>query len=59
MPPSEIGKIAAEANVKKLVLQHFGMWSERPEVLSTFKSDIKKDYDGEIIISNDMEEIIV
>ena len=57
--PNTVGKIASKANVKKLVLQHFGMWSERPEVLSTFESEIKKDYDGEIIISNDMEEIIV
>lgn len=56
--PITIGKVAAEAGVKKLVALHFGMGLESG-VLSTFEDKIRKNYDGEILIANDMDIIDV
>ena len=54
MPPSEIGKIAAEANVKKLILSHR---SARVEKLAPQSQEIiKKSYSGPIQIAEDLDE---
>ncbi|MGR9100710.1 MAG: MBL fold metallo-hydrolase [Gammaproteobacteria bacterium] len=53
MPPSEIGKIAALAKVKKLVLSHrmqrtLGMENETASI-------IRKEYDGPLFFANDLD----
>jgi len=54
MPPSEIGKLAAEANVKKLVLSHR---SARVEDLYPQSKDIIAErYSGPILITNDFDK---
>jgi len=54
MPPSEIAKIASEANVKKLVLSH-----RSPRLVALDPQSIEiiqKSYRGPIVIADDMDE---
>jgi len=54
MPPSEIAKIASEANVKKLVLSHR---SPRLVALDPQTTEIiEKSYRGPILIADDLDE---
>ena len=54
MQPSEIGKVAAEANVKKLVLSHR---SPRVFVVDPESEEIiKRIYSGPIFLANDLDE---
>ena len=53
MPPSEIGKIAKQANVKKLLLSHRmkrTLGNEDNTIL-----EIKENYTGPIFFANDMD----
>ncbi len=52
MPPSEIGKIAAQAKVKKLLLAHL-MHSSLPYLDQT-TSVIKKTYQGPVLVAEDL-----
>ncbi len=52
MPPSEIGKIAAQAQVKKLMLAHL-MNSSLPHVDQTTEL-IKKTYQGPVLLAEDL-----
>ena len=50
------GRIAAEANLGKMVLVHI---KEKPQrLLDTMVDEISKDYDGEVIIGEDLLEIM-
>ncbi len=57
-PSSEqAGKIAASANVKKLVLTHF---REKPEsLMREIQEDVRRDFGGEVILGRDLLEIEV
>jgi ribonuclease Z len=47
------GKIAARAEVKRLVLTHFKQTT--PEVLAEIEADVRRDYTGPIELSNDLD----
>jgi ribonuclease BN (tRNA processing enzyme) len=51
--PHEVGKIAAEAGVKKLVLTH--LWSNRDE--DKLRDIVSADFSGEILVGKDLLEI--
>ncbi|MYA96046.1 MAG: MBL fold metallo-hydrolase [Nitrospinae bacterium] len=54
---AQAGKIAAEAGVKKLVLTHF---REKPEhLMRAIEEDVRRDFDGEIILGRDLLEVEV
>lgn len=55
MPPSEIGKIAKKAKVKKLVLSHRMMRTLGKE--KTTKQLIRKSYSGTLVFANDLDLI--
>jgi len=73
--PTELGKIAKEANVKKLVATHFGHFdSTHPTLKEIAKThmpvdlmgphqmddvirDIRKNYDGELLLAHDLMRI--
>ncbi len=57
MPPSAIGKIAQQANIKKLVLSH-RMQRTLGKERDTEKL-IQRAYDGPIVFANDMDKIIL
>jgi ribonuclease Z len=48
----QVGKIATRNNVKKLVLTHFEPKSE--DMMTSLVEDIKRDYDGEICLGEDL-----
>ncbi len=48
--PHEVGKIAAEANVKKLVLTH--LWSNAEE--ERLKKEVAAHFSGEIVVGHDL-----
>jgi ribonuclease Z len=47
------GKIAEQANVKRLVLTHFKQTT--PEALAEIGSDVRRDYAGPVELSNDLD----
>jgi ribonuclease BN (tRNA processing enzyme) len=51
--PSEVGKIATEAGVKKLVLSH--LWSNRDR--ERLREIVAADFSGEIVVGEDLLEI--
>lgn len=53
MPPSVIGQIAAEANVKQLVLSHHMLRSLTQ--LDNSEIEIRRHYDGPMTFANDMQ----
>ena len=54
---AQAGKIAAEAGVKKLVLTHF---RQKPEhLMRALEEDVRRDFDGEVILGRDLLEIEV
>ena len=53
MPPSVIGKIAAEANVKQLVLSHHMLRSLKQT--NSSHAEISKNYKGPVYFANDMQ----
>ncbi len=55
--PSTIGKFAAEAGVKKLVLTHLMAWSLKE--LDKNIEVVKEYYDGPIVVAQDLERIKV
>ncbi len=55
MSSLDAGKVAAMAGVDKLVLVHIREKSQ--ELLQSMVTDIEKDYDGEIIIGEDLLKV--
>jgi ribonuclease BN (tRNA processing enzyme) len=55
--PSTIGKLAAEADVKALVLSHFMAWSLKE--LDKNVEVVKEYYDGPIVLAQDLERVKV
>jgi ribonuclease Z len=54
---SRVGKIAARAGVKRLVLTHF---REKPDaLLREIERDVRRDYDGPLVLGEDLVEIEV
>jgi ribonuclease Z len=53
----QVGKIATRNNVKKLVLTHIEPKSEG--MMTSLIEDIKRDYDGEICLGEDLMVIIL
>ncbi|MBT3312685.1 MAG: ribonuclease Z [Desulfobacterales bacterium] len=53
LTPSLAGKIASQANVKKLVLTHFYPECDKVDI----KSECQKTYNGEIVLAEDLMEI--
>ncbi len=52
-----VGKIAKHAKVKKLVLTHF---SQKPEaMMQEIAADVARDYDGTVVLSKDLTEVLV
>ena len=52
-----VGKIAKQAGVKKLVLTHFG--PKPPAMIEEIASDVSRDYDGQVILGTDLDEVLV
>jgi ribonuclease BN (tRNA processing enzyme) len=57
MSSGQIGKIAAQARVKKLVLTHFR--KKTAALMQSIIEDIRQEYAGEVILGEDLMEIIV
>ena len=55
MPPSEIGKIAKQANVKKVLLSHF--MKRTINTQSHSLETISKFYDGKVVLAEDLNRI--
>lgn len=53
MPPSEIGRVAAKAKVKKVVLSHFMQRTEQVKK-ATLKA-IRKQFNGPVFFANDLD----
>ena len=54
---AQAGKIAASAGVKKLVLTHF---RAKPEsLMRAIEEDVRRDFDGEVILGRDLLEVEV
>ena len=53
----QVGKIANRNNVKKLLLTHIEPKSE--EMMTSLIEDVKKDYDGEICLGEDLKVFIL
>ena len=54
---AQAGKIAAGAGVKKLVLTHFRQKSDH--LMRAIEEDVRRDFDGEVILGSDLLEIEV
>ena len=52
-----VGKIAAQAKVKQLVLTHFQKKSE--EMMQTLALEVSKDYTGPVVLGEDLLEVII
>jgi ribonuclease BN (tRNA processing enzyme) len=53
----DVGKIAAAANVKKLVLSHLSPNAEDPALPDILLAAARKDFSGEIVVGKDLMEI--
>jgi ribonuclease BN (tRNA processing enzyme) len=51
----EVGKIAARARVRKLILTHFRRKS--PEMMQSLADGVRRDYDGELYLGDDLMTI--
>ena len=54
---AQAGKIATEAGVKKLVLTHFRQKSDH--LMRAIEEDVRRDFDGEVILGRDLLEVDV
>jgi ribonuclease BN (tRNA processing enzyme) len=53
----DVGKVAAAAKVKKLVLSHLGPFAEDPALPDQLVKDAGKHFSGEIVVGRDLMEI--
>ncbi len=54
---TQVGKIAAKAGVKKLVLSHLVPGGDAFVTDAIWKRDVVKDFDGEVVVGHDLMEI--
>lgn len=59
MPPSVIGRIAADANVKSLVLPHFLLGYHTLDKQSESQKEIARKYSGPIVFAKDLDCYLV
>ena len=59
MPPSVIGRIAADANVKSLVLYHFLLGYHTLDKQSESQKEIARKYSGPIVFAKDLDCYLV
>ncbi|MCC6212476.1 MAG: MBL fold metallo-hydrolase [Burkholderiales bacterium] len=52
-----VGKIAAAAGVRRMVLTHFRHM--RPEVLASIEGDVRRDFAGDLALARDLDEFDV
>lgn len=55
MPPSEIGKVAAQANVSKLLISHRMKRTSGKEQEMATRAEIGKRYKGPVVFANDLD----
>ncbi len=53
----DVGKVAAEANVKKLVISHLSPIADDPALPDVLLAAARKNYSGEIVVAKDLMEI--
>lgn len=53
----QVGKIAAQAGVKTLVLTHFS--AMEPEMLAAIEADVRRDFGGQLYLGTDLLTIDV
>jgi ribonuclease BN (tRNA processing enzyme) len=53
----DVGKVAAAANVKKLVISHIGPLADDPALPDILRNAARKNYSGEIVVAKDLMEI--
>ena len=56
LTPEEVGKMAARANVKKVVLTHLPEAVDEHDEYQRFITEIKKIYSGEVVVAKDLME---
>ncbi len=54
---TNVGKIAQEAGVKKLILTHAGVWSLDPDSRKKALEDVASMYSGEIVFADELMEV--
>ena len=54
---TEVGKVAASAGVKTLVLTHFR--PKPPEMMRALEEDVRRDFAGRLILGEDLTEVQV
>lgn len=54
---AQVGKIAARAGVKKLVLSHLVPGGDTLVTDAIWRRDVERDFDGEIVVGHDLMEI--
>jgi len=52
----EVGKMAARANVKTLVLSHLGARADGSNDYRAWAEDVKKHFSGQVLIAKDLME---
>jgi ribonuclease BN (tRNA processing enzyme) len=55
--PEDVGKIAAQAGVKTLVLTHFVPGDDPSITDEQWSADVRKHFKGEIVVGRDLMEI--
>ncbi len=53
----QVGKVAAQAGVKRLILTHFNAMP--PEMLAAIAADVARDFAGQIVLGEDLMAIEV
>lgn len=56
LTPENVGKMAAGADVKTVVVTHFGVYEATPKDLQGYVARIGNVYSGTVIIANDLDE---
>ena len=56
LTPEEVGKMAARANVRKVVLTHLPEAVDEHDEYQRFITEIKKIYSGEVVVAKDLME---
>ena len=56
LSPEEVGKIAANAGVKEVVLTHLGPGEDNETDMRTYSQGVRKYFSGVVVVANDGEE---
>jgi ribonuclease BN (tRNA processing enzyme) len=57
MVPAEIGKLAAEAGVRRVVLTHFVPGEDKETSVNQYFDEIRKYFHGQIVVGNDLDVV--